>query len=114
MEPSPAPSADRGSPRQVPPLEGRWDRARRIGDVWQWLGTSGGLLGTNGVAGRTLLYCAAIAIVVVGAVNAVNVITTQHEAPQLGLAPIVWEGTSWLTFSLFLWIAWIAYRIAPL
>jgi hypothetical protein len=115
MEPSPAPSADRGSPTHALPSEGRGDRARRISDVWQWLGTSGNPLGTNGVARRTLLYCYAIAIVVVGAVSAINVITTHHEAPQFGLAaPIIWEGTSWLTFNLFLWIGWIAYRLAPL
>ena len=75
----------------------------------------GDLSGTNGVAGRTLLYCYVVGVVVVGAVSAINVITTHHEEPQFGLAaPIVWEATSWLTFTFFLWIAWIAYRIAPL
>ena len=34
--------------------------------------------------------------------------------PQFGLAaPILWQGSSWFTLILFLWIAWIAYRIAP-
>ena len=115
MESSPAPFADRGSPRRALPLEERGDSARRIGDIWQWLGTSGDPLGTDSVARRTLLYCAAIAVVVVGAVSAINVITAHHEAPQFGLvAPIIWEGTSWVAFNLFLWIAWVGYRLAPL
>jgi DNA-binding LytR/AlgR family response regulator len=116
MRPSLTTSAERvSSSRRAPPPEGRGDDARRIGDIWQWLGTSGDPLGTNGVARRTLLYCYAIGIVVVGAVSAINVITTHHEEPQFGLAaPIIWEGTSWLTFTFFLWIGWIAYRIAPL
>ena len=76
---------------------------------------SGDLSGTSGVAGRTLLYCYVVGAVVVGVVNVVNVITIVHEEPQFGLAaPVIWEGTSWLTFVLFLWIAWIAYRLAPL
>jgi DNA-binding LytR/AlgR family response regulator len=76
---------------------------------------SGEAFGTNSVARRTLLYCYVNAIVVVGAVCAINVLTTRHEEPQYGLAaPLVWEGSSWFTFILFLWIPWIAYRIAPL
>ena len=72
-------------------------------------------MGTSGVARRTLLYCYAVAVVVVGARSIIDVITIRHEQPQYGLAaPIIWEGSSWLTFILFLWIAWIAYRIAPL
>ncbi len=86
-----------------------------MSDVWQWLGMSGEVLGTNGVARRTLVYCYAIAIVLCGASAVVNVITFHHDEPQYGFAaPIVWEASSWFTFVLFLWIAWIAYRIAPL
>jgi hypothetical protein len=52
---------------------------------------------------------------VVGAVATIDGITISHDQPQYGLAAmIIWEGSSWLTFILFLWIAWIAYRIAPL
>jgi hypothetical protein len=109
-------SAERdSSSRPAPPEKGRGDDARRMGDVWRWLGMSGEALGTNCVARRTLLRCYAIAIVVVGASAVINVITTQHEKPEYGLAaPIVWETSSWFSFILFLWIAWIAYRIAPL
>ena len=88
---------------------------RRIGDFWQWLGLSGEALGTSRIARRTLRYCYAVAVVVVGAVATIDGITISHEQPQYGLAAmIIWEGSSWLTFILFLWIAWIAYRIAPL
>jgi DNA-binding LytR/AlgR family response regulator len=86
-----------------------------MGDFWRRLGLSGEALGTSGVARRTLLYCYAVAVVVVGAVAAIDGITLRHEEPRYGLvAPIIWEGSSWFTFILFLWIAWIAYRIAPL
>jgi hypothetical protein len=94
--------------------EARGDGAPRIRDVWQWLGLSGEVLWSGGIARRTLLYCYAMAMVVVGAVNVINVITIHHEEPHYGLAaPILWEGSSWLTFILFLWIAWISYRIGP-
>src|SRR6266566_1619823 len=95
------------SSRRPRPREGRGDDARWIGDVWRWLGMSGEVLGTSGIARRTLLYCYAVAVVAVGAVNTINVMTVRHENPQYGLAaPIVWEGSSWITFILFLWIAW--------
>jgi DNA-binding LytR/AlgR family response regulator len=115
MRPSLPTSAERlSSSRRAPPTEARGDCARRIGDVWRWLGLSGDLSGTSGVARRTLLYCYAVGAVVVGAVNVIIVITMVHEEPQFGLAaPIIWAATSWFTFLLFLWIAWIAYRLAP-
>jgi DNA-binding LytR/AlgR family response regulator len=76
---------------------------------------SGEVLGTSRIARRTLLYCYAVAVVAVGAVATLDGITLRHEEPQYGLAaPIIWEGSSWFTFILFLWIAWIADRIAPL
>ena len=116
MRPSPSPSADRlSSSRRAAAPEGPWDGARRMGDVWRWLGMSGGLTGTNGVARRTLTYCYGVGIVAVGAVSAINGITIIHEQPKFGLAgPIVWEATSWFSFLAFLWIAWIGYRFAPL
>ena len=86
---------------------------RRIGDIWQGLGISGDKSGTDGW--RTFLYGLAAIAAVVGAVNIVNVITIGHEQPQYGLAgPIVWEGSSWLTFLLFAWIPWLARRLVPL
>ena len=94
--------------------EARGDGARRLGDVWQRLGTGGAALWPNGIARRALTYGYAVAMVAVAAVNAINVITTYHEKPHDGLAaPIIGELSSWVTFILFLWIAWIAYLIAP-
>jgi hypothetical protein len=115
MRPSVSPSAERdNSSRRAPPPEGRGDDARRIGDFRQWLGLSGEPSGTSGIARRALLYCYAVAVVMVGVAATVDGITTSHEQPQYGLvAMVIWEGSSWLTFILFLWIAWVAYRIAP-
>ena len=68
----------------------------RIGDFWQRLGLSGEVLGTSRIARRTLRYCYAVAVVVVGAVATIDGITLRHEEPQYGLvAPIIWEGSSW-------------------
>ena len=70
--------------------------------------------GTSGTGWRIYLYSVALAAVVVGTVNIVDVITIAHEEPQYGLAgPIVWEGSSWLTWLAFMWIAWVAFRLAP-
>ncbi len=116
MRPSLSASAERdSSSRRIPPREARGDGVRRIGDFWRWLGLSGDVLGASRIARRTLRYCYAVALVVVGAVATIDGITISHEQPQYGLAAMmIWEGSSWLTFILFLWIAWIAYRIAPL
>jgi LytTr DNA-binding domain-containing protein len=90
------------------------DARSRARDVWQRLGMSGDAAGTNGISRQVLLYGLAIAAVLVGAVNIINVITIQHEAPRFGLVqPAIWEGTSWITFLLFLWIPWLAWRAAP-
>jgi hypothetical protein len=75
---------------------------------------SGDALGTSGVARRALIYGYAGAATSAGAVSILDVITTRHDEPQYGLAaPILWQGSSWLTLILVLWIPWIAYRIAP-
>jgi DNA-binding LytR/AlgR family response regulator len=63
---------------------------------------------------RTYLYGFATAAAIVGAVNVINVITIQHDnSAHHWLGPAIWEGSSWLTFMLFFWIPWIAWRIAP-
>jgi len=75
---------------------------------------SGDALGTSGTLRRTFLYSLGVGVVLVAIVNTVNVITIQHDQPVLGLAaPVVWEGTSWLSLILFFWIPWIGYRLAP-
>jgi hypothetical protein len=116
MRPSlPIPAERAGYSRRAAPQEEPGDGARRFGDGWRRLGISGEPFGTSGVARRVFFHCYVGTMVVAGAICAINVITTRHEEPQFGLvAPIIWEGTSWLTFILFLWIVWIAYRVAPL
>ena len=85
-----------------------------MGVVRQWLGIGGDPWGTSGRPWRTFLYSLAIAAVMVGVVNAINVITIQHDNPGVGLAgPVVWEVTSWITILLFFWIPWVAWRLAP-
>ncbi len=81
--------------------KGARDVARRIGDVWQRLGTSGAASGTNG--GMAFLSSTPpLTPAVVGVVNILDVITMRHEEPQYGLAgPIVWEGTSWVALMAF-------------
>jgi hypothetical protein len=85
-----------------------------MGAVREWLGIGGDPLGTSGRVWRTFRYSLAIAAVLVGVVNTVNVITIQHEDPGVGLAAaVIWEGTSAVTLVLFLWIPWLAWRLAP-
>jgi hypothetical protein len=109
-------AADRDdSSKRASPQEGRRDGARRIGDVWRWLGLSGEALGTSGVARRSLGRSYAIVAIVVGVACTIHVITIHHEEPRYGLAaPILWEGSSGLAILLFLWIPWLACRVAPI
>ena len=77
--------------------------------------TNGGLFGTDGAGRRAFLYGSLAFVALAGAINTVNVITIYHEEPQLGaLRPIIWEGSSWLSFLFFTWLPWVAYRVAPL
>lgn len=75
---------------------------------------SGALFGTSGQARRTLVYSFAAIAVLVGVVNTLNVITIQHGDPNHRLfGPVTGEGSSWLALVLFLWIPWLAWRLAP-
>jgi DNA-binding LytR/AlgR family response regulator len=76
---------------------------------------SGGVLGMGGArVGRTFLYSFATIAVLVGVVNIINVISIQHnEADHSLLGPAIGEGSSWLSLILFLWIPWLAWRLAP-
>jgi hypothetical protein len=101
------------SAKRPPPGEAPRDSLRAISVVRQWLGTSGDESGTR--ARRTFLYSLAIAAATVGVVNAINVMTIWHEDPKAGLlAPVVWEGSSWITFMAFFWMPWLGWRFAPL
>jgi hypothetical protein len=95
--------------------EGARGGARAFGDIWQWLGMSGDRLGTNGTLRRTFLYSYLAAFALVGVVNTINVVTLRHDAPQVGIAaPLIAEGSSFITLLAFFWIIWVAYRIAPI
>ncbi|HKU65176.1 MAG TPA: LytTR family DNA-binding domain-containing protein [Rhizomicrobium sp.] len=97
------------------PVKACGDASRRIGDVWQWLGISGGALGTSGTSRRNFFYAYATTAVFAGVVNLLNVLTIQHENPRLGfLEPAIWEGSSWLSLLACFWIAWVMWRLAPL
>jgi DNA-binding LytR/AlgR family response regulator len=97
------------------PVKASGDGSRRIGDIWQWLGISGGPLGTSGTCRRTFWYGYAATAVFAGVVNLLNVLTGQHDRPSLGfLEPAIWEGSSWLSLLVFFWIAWVFWRLAPL
>ncbi|HEX2760015.1 MAG TPA: hypothetical protein VHM27_05850, partial [Rhizomicrobium sp.] len=90
------------------------DGTRRIGDVWQWLGISGDAIGTSGVLRRTFSCSYAVVMVIIAAINTLNVISVLHDAHHLTwIEPVIWEGSSWVTVVLFLWIPWVAYRLAP-
>src|SRR4051812_22507066 len=97
----------------LPALKGGGGGARQIGDIWQWLGMSGDVLGTSGIARLTFLYNLAIVAVVAGAVDTLSVLTRLHESPGVSLGEsIVWEGSSWVSLLAFFWIPWIGYRMA--
>ena len=81
--------------------------------IRQWLGTTGAILGASGPGRLTLFYSFAAIAVLVAVINAINVISDQQSG--LGLAgPLIWEGSSWLSLLVFLWIPWMAWRWAPL
>lgn len=98
------------APRQESGGEGRNPRDSRPAS-----GTSGTLLGTSGEARKLYFRSLVVLAVIVGAFNTIDVITIQHEQPGDGLlGPVVWEGSSWLTFLAFSWVGWLAFRYAPL
>ena len=73
---------------------------------------SGEAAGTSGW--RTFLFSLALAALVIGVVNIIDVMTIHHEHPEYPLAaPIIWEGSSWLTWLASMGIGWAAVRLAP-
>ena len=110
-----SPGSDTSQSEAAPKaVKAPWADGRAIGDIWQRLGTNGAGLGTSGEQLRAFLYGWVALALIVGAVNAINVITILHEQPQDGVAgPIVWEGSSWVTFVLFDWIPWLALALVP-
>jgi hypothetical protein len=98
----------------LPPNKAPRDWRREARDWRRRLGISGDSSGTNGKASRTWLYTLGIAAAIAGAVNTANVITLWHGAPARGLlAPVITEGSSFITSLLFFWIIWLAWCVAP-
>lgn len=81
--------------------------------IRQAFGTSGEIFGISRSAQRTFAYSFAAIAILVGVVNILNIITVQHAIHSLA-GPFVWEGSSWVSLLLFLWIPWLAWRVAPL
>ena len=99
----------------APATEEPGDGPCRIGDIWQRLGLSGLFFGTDGIARRTFRASYIGAAVIVGVINTLNVISAEHDLPRVNpIEPVIWEGSSWLTVIAFLWIVWLAWRVAPL
>jgi hypothetical protein len=102
------------SAKPLLPWEWAGCRLRAIGVVRQWFGLNGDFFGPNGRLKQTFVYSLGITAATVGAINALNVIAILHESPRLNIMePMIWEGSSWLTFVLFLWVVWVAWRMAP-
>ena len=109
----PMPNLTPSSPPPAP-AKAQGGLARRIGDIWQWLGISGDAIGTSGIRRRTFLYAFGVAAVVVAAINTLNMITDYHELHHIDWRePLIWEGSSWITLMAVFWIIWIGYRLAP-
>jgi hypothetical protein len=90
------------------------DKSRPISVLRQWLGTNGEIPGASGRRRQTFFYAVITAAAIVGVVNAINVITILHAHPDAGpILPIVNEGSSWISLVLFIWIPWLAWRLAP-
>jgi LytTr DNA-binding domain len=98
----------------APAAKGSGAGPRRIGDIWQGLGLSGAFSGTNGARRQGFRYAYIAAALIVGVINTLNVMSISHDRPHLNpLEPLIWEGSSWLTFMAFFWIAWLAWQLAP-
>ena len=82
--------------------------------VWPRGGTTGAVFGINAPARLTRLYSFVAIATIVAVVNMINVITLQQSEPTHALlGPLVLEGSSWVTLLLFLWVPWLAWRLAP-
>lgn len=76
--------------------------------------TNGAPSGTSGER-RGFLGGAGIAAAIILGVMVVNVLTIQHDQPELDWwEPWVWEGSSALAVVALVWLPWLALRIAPI
>ena len=88
----------------------------RAGDERRSPVTNGAISGTNGApAGRTVfLRGAAVYATVVLAVTLINVMSLQHEMPELAWwKPWTWEVSSLVVILAILWLPWLTLQAAP-
>jgi hypothetical protein len=99
-----------GAPAQ--PARAGWPGLRAL---WPRAGISGDPFGTSGRAEIRAFWLGMAAVaLLVGAFNTVNVMSVLHDRPALEpIQPIIWEGSSWVTFMLFAPIGWVALKLAP-
>lgn len=70
--------------------------------------------GTSGTGWRSFVWGLGAIAVLVGAFNTINVMSVLHGRPDLApIEPVIWEGSSWITFVSFAGIAWAALQLAP-
>ncbi len=78
-------------------------------------GTAGALAGPKGSERRIFWTGWAAIAFVVACFNSLSIISNFHDRPDIAWqAPVVWEVSSWLTFSAFCGIVWLALKVAPL
>ena len=107
-------SEQQTSSREIAAREAPGDQPQAIGDIRQWLGISGDVLGTTGRLKRTFVYSFTSTAILVGVINLLNIVSVRRDAPAIGLLPpVIWEGSSWVTLLCFFWVPWLAWRYAP-
>jgi len=100
-------------PRLAPPPRHARPRA---GDERRSPVTSGADTGTNGAPSRRSVFLrgAAVYASVVLVVTLINVMSLQHEMPELAWwKPWTWEGSSLVVILAILWLPWLTLRAAP-
>lgn len=96
------------------PPQGEGGERRRGSHLWRGAVTFGTKMGANGTGWRSFVWGLGAIAVLVGAFNTINVMSVLHGRPDLApIEPIIWEGSSWITFVSFAGIAWAALQLAP-
>jgi len=76
--------------------------------------TRGEASGTDGRERQGFLIGAAVSAAIILGVTVVNVLTIQHDEPDLDWwEPWLWEGSSAVVVISLMWLPWLALRLAP-
>lgn len=82
-------------PRRPTPVQVPGDQRALAGTTGTALEPNGGLLGMTGEERRWLFRAWLLGVCLISCICIVNVLTIQHDSPDLGpLRPIIWEGSS--------------------